>query len=124
MYWIVSVAPVVLVMVTVEADAGTICTGFALVVTSFATQKNVEVEVYAGEIPVMVEALPDSTAEPKMMCAEAAVATVLAHAPLAAKAAPQLNSEGNEPALVGRPIAAPPLVMLVNPVPAGVMAIA
>src|SRR3954470_16741044 len=89
MYWIVSVAPVVLVMVTLEADAGTICTGFARVVTSFATQKNVEVDVNAGEMPVMVEALPDKTAEPNRIFTPPAVACVFAHAPLAARPAPQ-----------------------------------
>jgi hypothetical protein len=35
----------VFVIVAVVADAGTICTGFALVVTSFATQKYEVVEV-------------------------------------------------------------------------------
>ena len=53
----------VLVMVAVVPDAGTICTGLALVVTSLATQKYevVEVNVFGK---VMVAELPDSVDSP------------------------------------------------------------
>jgi hypothetical protein len=64
MYWTVSVAPVVFVMVIELPEAGTTCTGFALVVTSLPTQKKVEVDVKAGEIPVIVEVFDPSTADP------------------------------------------------------------
>ena len=64
MYWIVSVAPVVFVMVIELLEAGTTCTGFALVVTSLPTQKKVDVDVNAGEMPVMVDVFDANTADP------------------------------------------------------------
>ena len=51
-------------MVIELLEAGTTCTGFALVVTSLPTQKKVDVDVNAGEMPVMVEVFDARTADP------------------------------------------------------------
>lgn len=50
-----SVAPVVLVMVAVVAEVDTICTGFARVVTSFATHQYEVDDVNPGEKVITAE---------------------------------------------------------------------
>lgn len=66
MNWIRSVAPVVLVITSVVPLPGTACTGLARVVISFATHHQDVALVKAGEMPVMVDVLPESNALPVM----------------------------------------------------------
>lgn len=59
-----SVVPVVFVKVTVLPDAGMACTGLALVVMSFATQKKLVDDEKAGLMPVMVDVFEANVAIP------------------------------------------------------------